>query len=73
MYVIFVTSNYVVQLATVIPMTIKGRLRKSPFSSKPAFLFWDFDAIGYIFMGFATLFAVPFLKNKDSKNGYGIL
>lgn len=24
MYVIFVTANYVVQLATVIPMTIKG-------------------------------------------------
>lgn len=60
MYVVFVTANYVVQLATVIPMTLKGTsdgiqiLRQTPHS-----LFWDFDAIGYIFMGFAALFAVP--------------
>jgi hypothetical protein len=60
LYVAFVTANYVVQLATVIPMTLQGAsdeiliLRQTPHS-----LFWDFDAIGYIFMGFATLFAVP--------------
>ena len=60
MYAVFVTANYVVQLATVIPMTLKGAaaeieiLRQSPHS-----LFWDFDALGYIFMGIATLFAVP--------------
>jgi hypothetical protein len=60
MYGVFVTANYVVQLATVIPMTLKGTsdeiqlLRQTPHS-----LFWDFDAIGYIFMGLATLFAVP--------------
>jgi hypothetical protein len=65
MYVVFVTSNYVVQLATVIPMTINGAadevriLNQSPHS-----LFWDFDAIGYICMGFAALFAVPLFKNK---------
>jgi len=59
-YVVFVTANYVVQLATVIPMTLKGFsdeiqiLKQTPHS-----LFWDFDAIGYIFMGLATLFAVP--------------
>ena len=59
-YVVFVVANYVVQLATVIPMTVKGLsnnitiLKQTPHS-----LFWDFDAIGYIAMGFATLFAVP--------------
>ena len=25
----------------------------------PHSLFWDFDAIGYIFMGLASIFAVP--------------
>jgi hypothetical protein len=63
LYVAFVTANYVVQLATVIPMTIQGAsneilmLKQTPHS-----LFWDFDAIGYIFMGFATLFAVPIFE-----------
>lgn len=59
-YVVFVTANYVVQLTTVIPMTLMGAadeikiLRQTPHS-----LFWDFDAIGYLFMGLATLSAVP--------------
>ncbi len=59
-YVVFVVANYVVQLATVIPMTVKGLsndiiiLKQTPHS-----LFWDFDAVGYIAMGFAILFAVP--------------
>jgi hypothetical protein len=63
LYVAFVTANYVVQLATVIPMTLQGRsdeivmLKQTPHS-----LFWDFDAIGYIFMGFATLFAIPIFE-----------
>ena len=65
MYVVFVTANYVVQLATVIPMTIKGAsdeiriLIQTPHS-----LFWDFDAIGYIFMGLAALFAVPVFEKQ---------
>jgi hypothetical protein len=65
LYVAFVTANYVVQLATVIPMTLQGTsdeiliLRQTPHS-----LFWDFDAIGYIFMGFATLFAVPVFEKQ---------
>ncbi len=60
MYVVFVTSNYVVQLATVIPLTLQGTagsveiLKQTPHS-----LFWDYDAVGYIFMGLAALFAVP--------------
>lgn len=62
-YVVFVTANYVVQLATVIPATVQGTaeeiqlLRQTPHS-----LFWDFDAIGYIFMGLATLIAIPIFK-----------
>jgi hypothetical protein len=65
LYVAFVTANYVVQLATVIPMTLQGRadeivmLKQTPHS-----LFWDFDAIGYIFMGFATLFAIPIFEQQ---------
>lgn len=65
LYVPFVTANYVVQLATVIPMTLAGTaddiqlLRQTPHS-----LFWDFDAIGYIFMGLATLCAVPVFKKE---------
>ena len=59
-YVVFVTANYIVQLATVIPMTLKGATEEiRVLIQTPHSLFWDFDAIGYIFMGLATLFAVP--------------
>jgi hypothetical protein len=59
-YCVFVTANYVVQLATVIPQKLKGAgdeirvLQQTPHS-----LFWDFDALGYIFMGLAMLIALP--------------
>jgi hypothetical protein len=60
LYVVFVTANYVVQLATVIPMTLKGNSEEiGVLIQTPHSLFWDFDALGYIFMGLATLFAVP--------------
>lgn len=61
-YAVFVTANYVVQLATVIPAKLVGTseaigiLEQTPHS-----LFWDYDAVGYIFMGLATLVAVPAL------------
>jgi hypothetical protein len=64
-YAVFVVANYVVQLATVIPFTLHGAgnevaiLRQTPHS-----LFWDYDAIGYISMGFATLFALPIFEIK---------
>jgi hypothetical protein len=64
-YAVFVTANYVVQLATVIPMSLSGGsdeirlLKQTPHS-----LFWDFDAIGYICMGLATLAAVPALEKE---------
>jgi hypothetical protein len=60
MYAVFVTANYVVQLATVIPAKLRGAsealriLEQTPHS-----LFWDYDAVGYISMGLATLVAVP--------------
>ena len=63
-YAVFVTANYVVQLATVIPAKMNGTseairvLEQTPHS-----LFWDFDAVGYIAMGLATLLAVPALKS----------
>ncbi|NGP77391.1 hypothetical protein G3570_12150 [Balneolaceae bacterium YR4-1] len=66
-YVVFVTANYVVQLATVIPMTLQGSgdeiqlLRQTPHS-----MFWDYDAIGYIFMGLAAFIAIPVFE----KNGF---
>ncbi len=65
LYAPFVIANYVVQLATVIPMVAQGAgdqiqlLKQTPHS-----LFWDFDAIGYIFMGLATLAAIPVFEKQ---------
>jgi hypothetical protein len=57
-YAVFVIANYVVQLTTVIPMTVKGNGEAVEILSQtPHSMFWDYDAIGYIFMGLATLFA----------------
>src|SRR6266487_1864306 len=57
-YTVYVTLNYVVQLATVIPMTATAEeiriLNQTPHS-----LLRDADGLGYIFMGLATLFAFP--------------
>jgi hypothetical protein len=39
-YVVFVTANYVVQLATVIPMTVKGVSNEILFSNKRHILFF---------------------------------
>jgi hypothetical protein len=64
-YAVFVSSNYAVQLATVIPAQVQGRdeeirlLVQSPHS-----MFWVFDALGYIFMGIAMLMALPALDRK---------
>lgn len=64
-YAVFVTANYVVQLATVIPAKLGGAsgvirlLDQTPHS-----LFWDYDAVGYIAMGLATLLAVPALGKE---------
>jgi len=63
-YAVFATANYVVQLATVIPAKLRGAsealrvLEQTPHS-----LFWDYDAVGYISMGFATFAVIPALSN----------
>lgn len=63
MYAVFVTANYVVQLVTVIPSKLSDSseairiLEQTPHS-----LFWNYDAVGYICMGLATLVAVPALS-----------
>ena len=65
LYAAFVTANYVVQLATVIPNTLKGRLDEVRILQQtPHSLFWNFDALGYIFMGLATLVAIPAFERK---------
>ena len=67
LYAMFVTANYVVQLATVIPMTMKGSLNEVRILQQtPHSLFWNFDALGYIFMGLACLVAIPAFE----KNGF---
>lgn len=64
-YAVFVTANYVVQLATVIPAKIKGQapalLEQTPHS-----MFWNYDAIGYIAMALAMLLAVPALDRTGA-------
>lgn len=60
MYVMYVTLNYVVQLATVIPASLRGTLQAiRVLDQTPHSLFWDVDGLGYICMGIATLLAVP--------------
>lgn len=61
-YAIFVTANYVTQLATVIPLTIRGQAAEiGVLVQTPHSMFWNFDAIGYIAMGITMLLAVPAL------------
>jgi hypothetical protein len=65
LYAVFVTSNYVVQLATVIPNALNGSLNDVRILQQtPHSLFWNFDALGYIFMGLATFVAIPVFERK---------
>jgi hypothetical protein len=63
-YAVFASANYVVQLATVLPARLAGAsealrlLEQTPHS-----MFWDYDAVGYVSMGLATLLAVPAIGN----------
>jgi hypothetical protein len=64
-YAVFVMANYVVQLGTVIPLKIKGALNEAAvLEQTPHSMFWNFDALGYIFFGLATLIAVPALEKQ---------
>ena len=64
-YAVFVIANYVVQLATVIPATLRGNAGEiALLVQTPHSMFWDFDAIGYIAMGIATLLALPVFERR---------
>src|SRR5512136_520047 len=60
MYAIYVNLNYMVQLTAVIPYAAPNPvLVQTPHS-----LFWTVDALGYIALGLATLFAVPLFAKQ---------
>ncbi|MDO3643649.1 hypothetical protein [Mucilaginibacter sp. L3T2-6] len=61
LYTVYVVLMYGVQLATVIPASLKGA-RETLLTVTPHSLFWTVDALGYICMGISTLlayFALP--------------
>lgn len=59
LYAVFVTANYVVQIATVIPAKLQGTTEDlSLLEQTPHSMFWNYDAIGYISMGLACAFAM---------------
>jgi hypothetical protein len=63
-YSVFVSANYVVQLATVIPAKLRGVSEATQvLEQTPHSLFWDFDALGYVAMGLACLIAVPAINS----------
>jgi hypothetical protein len=68
-YVVYVTLNYVVQLGTVVPARVRGTVAEIRILDQtPHSLFWDVDAIGYIFMGVSTLFAaLVFARNGPER------
>lgn len=64
LYTVYVVLMYAVQLATVIPMSMRD---PSPniLTVTPHSFFWTIDALGYICMGASTLFAA-FVFNKNT-------
>lgn len=62
LYTISASLMYVEQLATVIPASVKGNINDT-LTVTPHSLFWTLDAMAYIFMGVATLFAAGALTN----------
>jgi hypothetical protein len=59
-YAAFVSLNYLVQLTAVIPYAAPDPvLVQTPHS-----LFWTVDALGYIALGLATLFAAPLFAKQ---------
>jgi uncharacterized membrane protein len=65
-YVIYVTLNYVVQLAIVIPR-LATEASLAVLDQTPHSLFWTLDALGYVFLGAATLFAIPVFRGSESR------
>ena len=59
-YAVFVSANYVVQLATVVPAKLRGISEATRvLEQTPHSVFWDYDALGYIAMGLASLLVIP--------------
>jgi len=69
MYAVYVNLNYVVQLATVVPSTLRGSVNETRvLDQAPHSLFWDVDALGYICMGISTFFlAVAFSGQRTQR------
>jgi hypothetical protein len=65
-YAVFVSANYVVQLATVVPAKLRGEL-PGLLEQTPHSLFWNYDAVGYIAMGIAMLLALPALSSTPAE------
>jgi hypothetical protein len=71
-YTTYNTLNYVVQLATVIPAGYYWTFENPAgtqgpltlLNQTPHSLFWDVDALGYIFLSLATLFAFPVFEKR---------
>jgi hypothetical protein len=63
MYAVFGATNYVVQLATVIPAKLNGTIDSiRVLEQTPHSLLWDVDALAYLSMGLATLIVIPALS-----------
>ncbi len=71
-YTTYNTLNYVVQLATVIPAGYSWTFEDpagtpgplAVLNQTPHSLFWDVDALGYIFLSLSTLFAAPLFRKE---------
>jgi hypothetical protein len=71
-YTTYNTLNYVVQLATVIPAGYSWTFENpagtpgplAVLNQTPHSLFWDVDALGYIFLSLSTLFAFPVFEKR---------
>jgi len=62
MYAVFASTNYVVQLATVIPAKLGGTIDAVRLLEQtPHSLLWDLDALAYLSMGLAALLIIPAL------------
>ena len=70
LYAVFVTANYVVQLVTVIPMTLKGSLDEVRILQQtPHSLFWDLMRWVTSLWDWQPCLLSPYSIDQDSKNG----
>src|SRR6266496_394661 len=79
-YTTYCTLNYVVQLTTVLPAGYSWTFANqqgtvgplSLLNQTPHSLFWDIDALGYIFLSLATLFAFPVFEKRGLEKWVGL-